>query len=94
MVAAPLLRDGHKVGQVFAYAGQPSWVFMTVEAESTPHQVICELTLAGGRTVRIGTFSVSSGYHSWGSTVNVAASDITGVRLLDSSGNLVATAAL
>ncbi|MGH9121940.1 MAG: zf-HC2 domain-containing protein, partial [Acidimicrobiales bacterium] len=74
MVAAPLLHDGEQLGQVFAYAGNPSWVFMTVDAQTTPREVICELDLAGGQTIRLGTFPVSAGYHSLGSTVNVALS--------------------
>lgn len=92
--AAVLRHQGHKVGQVFVYAGRPSWVFMTVESDGIPRQVTCELQMKGGQTIVIGTFVISNGYGSWGSTVKVDPKRIQGVRLVDAHARTLATASV
>ncbi len=94
LAVAALRSHGQELGQVFVYSGQPSWVFMTVDADSPPQQVTCELEVKGGRTVVLGTFALSSVYSSWGSTVAVDPSLIQGVRLVSAHARTVATAYL
>ncbi len=92
--AVPLHHGGEEVGQVFIYAGQPSWMFVTVEADRADPSVACEVILRDGRTVDIGSFPIATGYRSWGSTVNVNPSDIRAVRLVGSGGTELASATI
>jgi hypothetical protein len=92
--AALLNYHGQERGQVFVYAGQPSWVFMTVETPKAPERITCKLELEGGSTVVLGSFAPSTGYSSWGSTLSVDPKVIKGVRLVNANGQTVATATL
>lgn len=92
--AAPLQNAGQQVGQVFLYAGKPSWLFMTVDVDGPPRAVTCELQTATGSTVVLGTFTTSTSYRSWGSTINAPPSFIRAVRLVDTDGTTIATASL
>lgn len=92
--AAPLQHNGQEVGQVFVYAGRPSWMFMTVDIDGPPKTVTCEAQTATGDTIALGTFTTSTSYWSWGSRVNIAPNSIRTVRLVDSNGATVATATL
>jgi anti-sigma-K factor RskA len=47
---------GRHVGQVFAYDGDQSWVFMTVETSGDGDGYMCVLELAGGRHQELGWF--------------------------------------
>ncbi|MGH9064070.1 MAG: hypothetical protein ACRDZQ_02860 [Acidimicrobiales bacterium] len=94
-ISVAVLRHGaQEVGQVFVYSGQPSWVFMTVEADGPPHRVTCELETKGGGTVVLGSFTVSTGYRSWGSTVALDPGLIRGIRLVGTRAETLATATL
>lgn len=94
LVAVSLHHGGEKMGQVFVYTGQPSWMFMTVESDRAARRVTCELVLRDGRTLDVGSFTIAAGYRSWGSTVNVDPSDIRAVRLVSSGGAELASATL
>ncbi len=92
--AAVLRNQGHQVGQVFVYAGRPSWVFMTIDADRPTQRLTCEVDTKQGATVVVGSFTVSEGYRSWGSTVAVQPDQIQGVRLVDAGQQTVASASL
>ncbi|MGH9076831.1 MAG: hypothetical protein ACRDY0_05165 [Acidimicrobiales bacterium] len=87
-----LRQHGHQDGQVFFFEGQPSWVLMTVDGDGPSRQLTCQLQLAGGQTVTLGTFTVAQGYRSWGATVTVDPHRIRAVRLVDAQGHPVASA--
>jgi hypothetical protein len=90
-VAAP----GEDVeGQVFADAGDSSWLFMTVHDDGTSDTYICQVQLLDGRTVTVGSFELRHGSGSWGRTINEDARQVKSVRLLDESGNVAASASL
>jgi hypothetical protein len=92
-LAVAVLNGRHQqVGHAFLYSGQPSWLFMTVDAESMPSWVNCEVRTTAGKLVEVGTFTVSGAYHSWGSTVNVQPEQVRAVMLLDAGNHTVATA--
>lgn len=93
--AAPLRRYGREVGQVFAYSGSPSWVFMTVSAGWAPQRVTCELVTRAGRRLDVGTFTVATGYwSSWGATIPVHPGSISRVELVAPGGTVVSSATL
>jgi hypothetical protein len=91
---AALHQQSRQVGQVFLYAGRPSWLFMTVESDGPPRKLTCEVVTKDGRTIVLGSFTVSNGYRSWGSTVAFDPSTVTDVRLVDAQNAIVATANL
>lgn len=87
-------------GQVYTRADRPSWVFMTVSlrppvsAAAASERYTCELVLAGGQHVAIGSFQMHDGAGSWGHTIDVKVSDVRSVALLNDQGQVAATAAL
>jgi hypothetical protein len=81
-------------GQVYARAGNPSWVFMTLRGDGSDESYACDLVLKDGRTVSIGSFTMHAGVGSWGRAVDVRLSQVHLVQLRNASGGVVATAAL
>lgn len=92
LAVATLAAQGQDQGQVFVYRGRPWWVFMTVDAGGPSRQVVCQLQMKDGTTVEVGSFTVSDGYRSWGSTITVDPGRIHAVRLLDARGRTTAEA--
>jgi hypothetical protein len=84
--------DGRPVGQVNVYNGNPSWVFMNVDASGTNGPVTCELQLANGSTVPVGQFDVNDGVGEWAHTVSVNVSQVKAAKLITPSGLTLATA--
>lgn len=80
------------VGQAFSYSGAPAWVYMVVDVDSGPSQVICELEVRGGGVVSIGTFKLDHGYGHWGAPDPVDPSTVVGAKLLGADGTVLATA--
>lgn len=93
-LSAAALRSGaHQVGQVFAYEGEPSWVFMTVQTGIPSGQVRCELSLSDGQMVTVGTFTLDTvGYGSWGVPLTVDPRSVRGVRLVGPHDHVLAAA--
>ncbi len=52
---------GHKVGQIVAYRGSPSWVFMSIHDRSVSGTLTCEVKASDGRTVATGSFVTHDG---------------------------------
>jgi hypothetical protein len=84
--------DGRPVGQVYTYSGDPSWVFMNVDASGANGTYTCELQLANGSTVPVGQFEVHDGVGEWAHTVGVDVSQIKVAKLVTPSGLTLATA--
>jgi len=81
-------------GQVFSYAGKPSWVFMTVHDDGSSDTYHCQLELADGHRVEVGSFGLHDGAGSWGRTLALDVRQLRTVRLLDEHGATAATAQL
>ena len=86
--------NGTPVGHVYAYKGNPSWVFMDVDASGANGQITCELQLANGATVPVGQFAVNDGVGEWGHTIAVNVDQIKGARLVTPDGLTLATASV
>jgi hypothetical protein len=101
-ISTPGVRTAHFVaapgedveGQVFADSSDSSWLFMTVSDDGTSDTYVCQVELVEGRTVNIGSFQLRHGAGSWGRTISEDARQIKGVRLLDESGRVAASASL
>jgi hypothetical protein len=78
--AADLQIDGTSSGNVLAYDGRPSWLFVTVE-DAPPGNYHVRLVGTDGRTGWIGTCTVQDGTGSWGTTVDVPIRSIDRVEM-------------
>jgi hypothetical protein len=79
-------------GKVLLYRGRPGWMFMTVSSGGWANAVTCEVTLADGSVVRIGTFALASGDGDWGAPLPVPVDQVRSARLVGPTGAVMATA--
>jgi hypothetical protein len=84
--------DGRLMGQIVAYQGSPSWVFMNVDGSGYTGSVSCTLQVANGSTVATGAFTLHSGKGEWSKTIHIDASRLRGADLVTQSGAIVASA--
>jgi hypothetical protein len=85
--------DGQVLGQIVAYRGQPSWVFMNVDVPHYSGRVECMLQVDNGTTVAFGTFTVHDGIGQFSKPIgNVDVGHLRGAKLLNTAGSTVAAA--
>jgi hypothetical protein len=85
--------DGQVFGQIVAYRGQPSWVFMNVDVPNYEGRIECMLQVADGTTVAFGTFTMHDGVGQFSRALNaVNIGRLRGAKLVDSAGSAVAAA--
>lgn len=84
--------DSRVLGQIVAYRGHPSWVFMNVAVPNYDGPITCELQVADGSTVAFGTFQMHHGIGQFSKTIRVEVGRLRGARLVTSSGSTVASA--
>ena len=84
--------DSRVLGQIVAYRGQPSWVFMNVEVPNYDGPITCELQVEDGSTVAFGTFEVHRGIGQFSKVIRVDVPRLRGARLVNSTGATVALA--
>ncbi len=84
---------GHRaVGQIVAYGGHPSWVFMNVDVAGYDGRVVCMLRDDRGATVAAGAFEVHNGVGQFSRTLRVDFARLRGARLVTPAGSLVGSA--
>jgi hypothetical protein len=88
--AAPLVGSGNtEAGHVFAYEGNPSWVFVTVrDAPSGVHRV--RYVTEDGRSHPLGVCTVRDGRGSWGTALDVPVYAVDRVELVQKGHTLTA----
>jgi hypothetical protein len=85
--------DGQVLGQIVAYRGRPSWVFMNVDAPHFHGRIECMLQVDDGTTVAFGTFTIHNGVGQFSRAIGeVNVSRLRGAELIDSTGSAVAAA--
>jgi hypothetical protein len=85
--------DGHVLGQIVAYRGHPSWVFMNVDVPNYEGRIECMLQVNDGTTVAFGTFTIHNGVGQFSRAIGaVNVSRLRGAELVDSDGSAVAAA--
>ncbi|KQX57381.1 hypothetical protein ASE09_23980 [Streptomyces sp. Root66D1] len=92
LMEAALIADGHEVGRIFAHAGAPGWVYMSVELGGRDGPVRCRLERTDGSAVPLGTFALKGGYGYWGAPAVVDPATVSGAQLLAPDGSVLATA--
>jgi hypothetical protein len=89
---ALLSGNGRRIGDVSAYAGPPTWIFLRVDGGTGSGIYSCVLDVEGGRTIDLGTMSVSDGEGGWGQRVSIDPRLVESARLVGPTGATVATA--
>jgi len=85
--------DGQVLGQIVAYRGNPSWVFMNVDVPNYTGPVKCTLQVDDGSTVAFGTFTVQGGTGQFSKSIgSVDVGHLRGAKLVTSTGSPVADA--
>ena len=84
--------DGRVLGQIVAYHGQPSWVFMNVDLPNYEGPITCQLQVEDGSTVAFGTFQVHQGIGQFSKIIRVDVPQLRGARLVTGTGATVASA--
>ena len=85
--------DGQVLGQIVAYRGHPSWVFMNVNVPNYDGRIECMLHVDDGTTVAFGTFTIRNGVGQFSKAIGaVNVSRLRGAELIDSTGSAVAAA--
>ena len=85
--------NGQVLGQIVAYRGDPSWVFMNVNVPRYDGPIECTLQVEDGRTVAFGTFTVHGGTGQFSKALGeVDVSQLRGAKLVSSTGSAVAAA--
>jgi hypothetical protein len=87
--AADLTGAEGEAGHVFAYQGNPSWVFITVEnAPSGAHRV--RYVTDDGTTHWLGVCTVRDGRGSWGTAIDVPVYALDSIELVHGGNRLTA----
>jgi hypothetical protein len=85
--------SGDVLGQIVAYSGDHSWVFMNVGLPSYEGRVTCMLQVQDGKTVAFGTFMIHNGVGQFSKAIDgINVADLRGAKLVSTSGAPVAAA--
>jgi hypothetical protein len=85
-------KDGHTIGEIVAYRGNPSWVFMSIWDPGLTGTVRCQIEMDNGHSGPTGTFVLQSGMGDWARPIAVDIGRIRGATLVSSTGSPLATA--
>jgi hypothetical protein len=81
------------VGQIVAFHGQHSWVFMNVGLPHYDGRVTCMLQVADGTTVAFGSFRVHDGIGQFSKGIDgVNVAELRGAKLVTDGGKTLALA--
>ena len=85
--AAPLQGSRGRVGTVFGYQGQPSWMVVTVEPSAPDAgQLQVQAVTRDGRYLALGKAVLGGGNRAWGGQIPVDLSAVRALRFLRSDG--------
>jgi hypothetical protein len=84
--------DGQVLGQIVAYQGHPSWVFMNIAEPNSNGPIECKLQMDDGSVVAVGMFQLHSGVGQFSRTLPVNIEGLRGAKLVSSTGTTVASA--
>jgi hypothetical protein len=87
-----LSADDQVVGQIVAYSGRPSWVYMNVDGSNLSGPITCKLQIEDGTTVAVGVFDLHRGQGDFSRTIKVDIGRLRGAKLVNVYGSTVALA--
>src|SRR5262245_11912891 len=80
---------GGRVGTVFVYEGNPSWVYVTMDRPTTSRSVAADLVMRDGSTVSRGSGAIGGTNSAWGYGLQVPVGKVRAVRFLGADGSRV-----
>jgi hypothetical protein len=83
---------GQALGQIVAYRGKPSWVYMNVGLAESNGTVKCRLQLDDGSIVAAGNIQLHNGMGKLSKAIHVDIGQLRGAKLYTSTGARLATA--
>jgi hypothetical protein len=83
---------GNSLGELVAYGGSPSWVFMSIRDAGMNGRIVCRIKMSDGRTAANGTFVVHEGVGEFARPISVDISQLRQATLVTASGSVLATA--
>lgn len=91
---APLTTGTHQIGHAYIYPGNPSWIYLSLDTNSTTTNdtIHCEIVHRDGSTIPIGTFPLTHGHGTWGGPAPVNRDALATARLTNNNGHTLATA--
>lgn len=90
---APLIFEGHEVGQVYAHPGSSTWIYLYLEvAPAVPAPLTCEVLRRDGSSAVAAQVPVVDDDAFWGGPVAFERGVLAGVRVVDATGAVVGTA--
>jgi hypothetical protein len=81
-------------GQVISHTGNRSWIFLIVHDTDPTETYHCELELANGDHLTVGSFQLRNGTGSWGRLLDLHTNPIKAVHLRKDNGDTEATATI
>lgn len=78
--------DGDRGGHMFAYEGDPTWVFLIFAAPLEAGRYEAELETPGGKIHPLGSFEIATGDITWGRDLPVGLHSVRAVRVVDDEG--------
>jgi hypothetical protein len=87
-----LTADDQVMGQIVAYSGHPSWVYMNIDGSSYSGPITCKLQVEDGSTVAVGVFDLHRGQGDFTRTIKVGIGALRGAKLVNANGSTVALA--
>lgn len=89
------LRAGTRdMGDVFIYAGNPTWLLMYVHAPGWSGTLRCQVVLDQGKTLTLGRFWLAGGQGVWAASTDQPAGRISSAQVVGESGQVLAQAHL
>lgn len=85
---ASLVAGGRSIGNVTVYSGATSWLYMSLDDGSWSGKASCQVRVAGGKTVPLGTFWLDNGYGAWGVTLAPGTGRVQTASVLSGGGVL------
>jgi hypothetical protein len=83
---------GEVLGQIVAYNGHPSWVYMNVGVSQSTGTVTCMLQLNNGSIVAAGTIEIHGGTGELSKSIPVDIHRLRGAQLFTSTGAVLGSA--
>jgi hypothetical protein len=91
--ATLLTASQQSAGTIYFYDAGSRWLYMSVNLGSGDNStVICQVEGPDGHVTTVGSFRLTGGYGYWGSPDPVTDGQLTGARLVTTTGKVLATA--
>jgi hypothetical protein len=84
--------DHRVLGQIVAYNGRSSWVFMDVDVANYQGRIFCMLQGHNGSTLAMGAFDLRGGVGEFSKALHVDIGGLKGAELVSPTGSIVGSA--